>query len=478
MLNLPLGATQWTYQWDGENRLVRAEKDDTVIENVYDYMSRRVEKTVTVDDEVTRQIRFVYDGYQLIQELDALNDNALIRSYVWNSEKLASVTDHTGEALVTYYYLHDTNKNVSELVSSTGAVVAHYEYDPFGALSTSTGAYAQANPFRFSNEYSDDDLCLVYYNYRYYSPKLGRWLSRDPIEEQGGLNLYGFVGNQAINNSDVMGLMGEDMIFIPPNSTQYDPKTNTYNPTAEIDYVLPVNKGFYINGPKNLVKSSAYSAYKAHPCAVVKDIYTGEKWQEMEQKWWMVTHPSDVYNNAIDGFKKKMETGEGVGELGFDCCFILCLPVAIEAAPARFSSLAGRLSRLKPKPGMMPKGAILENATALEPKPIAAPNNLPVKWDGEFAAKQVLGHDPVTPSGRQINFHAADRMVNPPAGRVPMNAAQVDDFIDTATAIKKIKITDEGTSVTLLNPKYPKAQVAVDGNRVITVINPKMKIKK
>ncbi|GAB6098004.1 hypothetical protein JCM14469_42580 [Desulfatiferula olefinivorans] len=102
-------------------------------------------------------------------------------------------------------------------------------------------------------------------------------------------------------------------------------------------------------------------------------------------------------------------------------------------------------------------------------------DNLPVKWDGEFAAKQVLGHDPVTPGGKQINFHAADRMVNPPKGRVPMNATQVDDFIDTADSIKKIKITNEGTSVTLLNSKYPKAQIPVDGNRIITVINPKVK---
>ncbi len=42
------------------------------------------------------------------------------------------------------------------------------------------------NPFRFSSEYYDSELDLVYYNYRHYSPSLGRFLSRDPIEEQGG----------------------------------------------------------------------------------------------------------------------------------------------------------------------------------------------------------------------------------------------------------------------------------------------------
>jgi hypothetical protein len=66
-------------------------------------------------------------------------------------------------------------------------------------------------------------------------------------------------------------------------------------------------------------------------------------------------------------------------------------------------------------------------------------------------------------------------MVNPPKGRLPMSAVEVDDFVDTADSIKKIRITDEGTSVTLMNSKYPNAQVAVDGNRIITVVNPKKK---
>jgi hypothetical protein len=45
----------------------------------------------------------------------------------------------------------------------------------------------------------------VYYNYRYYSPELGRWTKRDSIEESGGLNLYGFVGNDPVGRWDVWG---------------------------------------------------------------------------------------------------------------------------------------------------------------------------------------------------------------------------------------------------------------------------------
>ena len=51
------------------------------------------------------------------------------------------------------------------------------------------------------------------YGYRDYDPPTGRWPSRDPIEEQGGVNLYGFVGNDAVNQWDVLGLL----ITFPPN---------------------------------------------------------------------------------------------------------------------------------------------------------------------------------------------------------------------------------------------------------------------
>jgi len=51
---------------------------------------------------------------------------------------------------------------------------------------------------------------VAYYGYRYYDPVTGRWPSRDPIEEQGGINLYGFVGNDGVNRRDVLGLHCRD----------------------------------------------------------------------------------------------------------------------------------------------------------------------------------------------------------------------------------------------------------------------------
>ena len=104
-----------------------------------------------------------------------------------------------------YYYHTDANKNVTELSDESGNVVAHYEYSPFGSLTKVTGDYAGNNPFRFSSEYFDEETGIVYYNYRYYNPELGRWISRDPIEEQGGYNLYGMIGNNPLHGWDHRG---------------------------------------------------------------------------------------------------------------------------------------------------------------------------------------------------------------------------------------------------------------------------------
>jgi len=56
----------------------------------------------------------------------------------------------------------------------------------------------------------------VYYLYRFYSPQLGRWINRDPIEEAGGINLYGFVGNDPLNKIDPLGLKTKVEVHCTP----------------------------------------------------------------------------------------------------------------------------------------------------------------------------------------------------------------------------------------------------------------------
>ena len=88
-------------------------------------------------------------------------------------------------------------------------VAAHYEYGPFGEPLVATGAVAAEMPFQFSTKYKDTETGLYYYIHRYYETGTGRWLSRDPAEEDGGPNLYEFVTNNPLMFVDLLGL------FIP-----------------------------------------------------------------------------------------------------------------------------------------------------------------------------------------------------------------------------------------------------------------------
>jgi RHS repeat-associated protein len=65
---------------------------------------------------------------------------------------------------------------------------------------------ATFNPIRFSSKYDDDETDFLYYGYRFYNPSTGRWLSRDPIGEMGGKNLYGFCFNDSVYAIDDLGM--------------------------------------------------------------------------------------------------------------------------------------------------------------------------------------------------------------------------------------------------------------------------------
>lgn len=122
---------------------------------------------------------------------------------------LISVTDSTG---TTFFATCDANGNMAEYIDSTGNIVAHYEYDPYGNTTVSAGAMVNQFAFRFSTKYLDAEISTVdgaglyYYGYRYYNPTHGRWLSNDPLGEKGGLNVYAFCSNDSLGGIDLFGL--------------------------------------------------------------------------------------------------------------------------------------------------------------------------------------------------------------------------------------------------------------------------------
>ncbi len=225
--------SRWKYTWDAENRLASMETQLSAYSSPnlvprqkitfrYDYLGRRVEKAVMAWNgsiyEPVSILRFVYDGWNLIAEYTYNGSSlSLARSYTWGldiSRTLADAGGVHGLLLITqagpvthYLPAYDGNGNLQALVNrGTGRIDAAYEYDAFGNTLRATGPYASTNPFRFSTKYTDSETGLVYYGLRYYSPSLGRFVTRDPIGEQGGLNLYGFVRNNPVNRWDYLGM--------------------------------------------------------------------------------------------------------------------------------------------------------------------------------------------------------------------------------------------------------------------------------
>ncbi|AVM46627.1 hypothetical protein C5Q97_18680 [Victivallales bacterium CCUG 44730] len=151
-----------------------------------------------------RKTRIRLNGYKLIAVYDGMNSDALLKTFVWQPVGLDVPLCMTAGSAV-YYYLTDGNKNVTGLFDGTGTRAATYMYDPFGQTLSANGTAAESNPFCFSSEFFDTETGLVYYNYRYYDPKIGRWVKRDPIGNSGGMNLYAFVHNNGIQLFDKLG---------------------------------------------------------------------------------------------------------------------------------------------------------------------------------------------------------------------------------------------------------------------------------
>ena len=229
----------WSYEWDAENRLIAMQTapgavaggaPETRLEFAYDARSRRVAKKVMNrqdgDWSTTAHRLFVYDGWNLLAELDALQDRAPVRLCTWGADLSGTLQGAGGVggllftresmAAGTLAPCYDGNGNVTGLYDlAADRMAASYDYGPFGELLAHEGPAAAANPFRFSTKYTDPETDLLYYGYRYYHPTTGRWLNRDPLGEAGGVNLYRACKNDLGGRIDALGLYEPDGHFYP-----------------------------------------------------------------------------------------------------------------------------------------------------------------------------------------------------------------------------------------------------------------------
>ena len=158
---------------------------NTIIECGYDYQGRRYMKKVTQNGTVASHERYLYRGYLQIAAQDMLDNRNVLRTLLWDPlEPVATRPLALVQGASLYCYGVDFNKNVSEVFDAQGTIAAAYDYSPYGTA-TRTGRLVQ--PVQWSGEMHDEEPALVYYNYRYYNPRDGRWINRDPIAEEGGV---------------------------------------------------------------------------------------------------------------------------------------------------------------------------------------------------------------------------------------------------------------------------------------------------
>ncbi len=201
----------WNVEYNAENRPTKFTSEDgsTIVEAAYDYMGRRAWKKVTINGVITYHQAFIYRGYLQIAAENLIEGKRWSEHLIlWDPTQPNATRPLAIEQKGTWFtYGLDLSKNVTELYTSEGAIASTYTYSPFGAVET-TGE--TATPLQWSSEIADEELGLVYYNYRHYNPTDGRWINRDPIGIKGGLNLYGFVGNRLW----AIDALGVDMVVI------------------------------------------------------------------------------------------------------------------------------------------------------------------------------------------------------------------------------------------------------------------------
>jgi RHS repeat-associated protein len=206
------------FTWDGKNRLKTVTVSGTTYEWDYDYRDRRIREFVYASGGSKPTIpakQFIWHDNDIVQERVGTSATAgtIARNHYFGGFTIGA----TISTAAKYQTFTDHLGHVREVVAASGTnpaigtVLTRYEYSPYQGPTkvyqfpgTNVEATFQTIGRYYHHEPSGLELAL----YRAYDPKLGRWISEDPIEEEGGLNLYGFVGNGPIDGFDEYGLQG------------------------------------------------------------------------------------------------------------------------------------------------------------------------------------------------------------------------------------------------------------------------------
>jgi RHS repeat-associated protein len=363
------------------------------------------------------------------------------------------------------YLISDYQASVVGITNSSGALIQRFRYSAYGEqqeVSVGVSGSLSLTTKGYTSHEHIDDMNIIHMNGRIYDPTIGRMMQSDPIVQAPefvlSYNRYAYVWNNPMNRIDPTGYSsdgpgGEDSEN--EDSQSADPATSSSNDAA-------VDGDSHNVGEQDAMEEVVVTGL---PIGTFNENIGGNNYIATVSLLGDLDLAGYDFSDVpvLDDFDNTPSLPSGDKGIDWGDIWDNSLMLVEGMGPAGNKAVSF---------GLAAKLAVLPLiAKAKAPKNVS---NLPVPFDYEFATRQLLGVIK-TPGGKQINFHAADRMVNPPKGREPMSVFQVEDFIDTADQVQKISITKIGTSVTLKNSKYPGAKVAVDGNRIITVVNQRKK---
>lgn len=234
------------YFYDALDRLIKV--DDTSY--AYDGLNRRISRTLANKTEY-----FLYFGLREIgSEVDGELQQLRVLGLGKGAELGASVaTELKGKLFAP---IHDFRGNVVALVDpSTKQIAESYRYTAFGECETFSSLPLN-NPWRFASKRYDQETGFVYFSKRYYDPKLGRWITPDPLGFADGPNLYAYVHNSPLTNFDLYGLFAFEDEYDPIESMQMYGMVEASIRTV-IDYVSLV--GFMFGGSERYEQWSQWA---------------------------------------------------------------------------------------------------------------------------------------------------------------------------------------------------------------------------
>jgi RHS repeat-associated protein len=192
--------TTTTNTYNKRNELIQV-NDGQVSQYNYNLEGKRVQKTTD------STINYVYDGDNIILELDEQNNQVATNTY--GLALVKRTTDKEG------YYLYNGHGDVTKIVDNQNTILNTYVYDNFGKILSETETFN--NPYKYAGYYYDKETKTYYLQSRYYNPEIQRFISEDTyrgyIDDPLSLNLYTYCANNPMIYVDPSGHFFEGILF-------------------------------------------------------------------------------------------------------------------------------------------------------------------------------------------------------------------------------------------------------------------------